>query len=249
MDSLGILFVLGVGAAVLGTLAGGGGLITLPMMLFLGIPIQTGIATNKFASGLGSFSSILYTLKKKEFTPRLIFQFVFVSIIGGGCGAFVTSMLSDHVMNIVALILLIGSLWITFASKRWKYESINVEKIHNQTIVDKSIQLGIGVYDGGFGPGSSTFAILYFLRKGFNYVGSVQLARVLNFGSCLAAFIIFFVTGHFQWKIALTMAAASIIGNQLGLRFAEYVPIKIARMLLIAVSVLLIVQVSLKLFA
>lgn len=248
MEYLSMLFLLGIGAAVVGTLAGGGGLITLPMMIFLGIPIQTGIATNKFASGLGSFSSILYTLRKKEFKHSLIIQFILVSIIGGGIGAFITSMLDEHVMNIVALFLLSGSLWLTFASKKWNYETVNKENFENQTFVDKSIQTGIGIYDGGFGPGSSTFAILYFIKKGFTYVNAVQLARVLNFGSCLSAFVIFYMTGHFQWKIALTMAAASIIGNQLGLRFAEYVPIKLARILLISVSVLLIVQVSLKLF-
>lgn len=248
MESLWLLFILGIGAAIVGTLAGGGGLITLPMMIFLGIPIQTGIATNKFASGLGSFSSILYTLRKKEFSFSLIFQFILVSFIGGGIGSFITSRLDEHVMNIVALVLLAGSLWLTFASKKWNYESSNLNTIDHQTFIDKGILTGIGVYDGGFGPGSSTFAILYFIKKGFTYVNSVQLARVLNFGSCLSAFIIFYMTGHFQWKIALTMAASSIIGNQIGLRFAEYVPNKLARILLISVSVLLIVQVSIKLF-
>ncbi|ODG89932.1 MULTISPECIES: sulfite exporter TauE/SafE family protein [Bacillaceae] len=248
MDSLLLLFILGIGAAVVGTLAGGGGLITLPMMIFLGIPIQTGIATNKFASGLGSFSSILYTIKKKDFKASVIFQFILVSFIGGGIGAFVTSMLDEHVMNIVALVLLTGSLWLTFASKKWNYETTNKSGVEKQTLLDRGILTGIGVYDGGFGPGSSTFAILYFIKKGFTYVNAVQLARVLNFGSCLSAFIIFYMTGHFQWKIAVTMAAASIVGNQVGLRFAEFVPMKLARILLISVSVLLIVQVSLKLF-
>ncbi|WP_088072319.1 sulfite exporter TauE/SafE family protein [Gottfriedia luciferensis] len=248
MDSLLLLFILGAGAAIVGTLAGGGGLITLPMMIFLGIPIQTGIATNKFASGLGSFSSILYTIKKKDFKASVIIQFILVSILGGGIGAFVTSMLDEHVMNIVALVLLTGSLLLTLASKKWNYETMKEASVEKQSLVDNSILTGIGIYDGGFGPGSSTFAILYFLKKGFTYVNSVQLARVLNFGSCLSAFIIFYVTGHFQWKIAVTMAAASIVGNQVGLRFAEFVPMKLARILLISVSVLLIVQVSLKIF-
>lgn len=248
MDSLILLFILGIGAAVVGTLAGGGGIITLPMMIFLGIPIQTGIATNKFASGLGSFSSLIYTLKKKDFNYSLIFQFIFVSFIGGGLGAFITSMLDEKVMNTVALILLSGSLWLTFVSQKWKKDSKDTSEIQQQTILDKSILTGIGVYDGGFGPGSSTFAILFFIKKGFTYINAVQLARVLNFGSCLSAFVIFYMTGHFQWEIALTMATASIIGNQVGLRFAEYIPMKLARILLMTVSILLIVQVSLKLF-
>jgi len=58
------LVCIGMVAAFIGTLAGGGGLITLPAMMLVGIPIQTSIATNKFSTGISSLSSIFSTLSE-----------------------------------------------------------------------------------------------------------------------------------------------------------------------------------------
>lgn len=63
-----LLMMIGMLSAFIGTLAGGGGIITLPAMMLIGIPIQVGIATNKFSSGIASFTSIIYLLKNKYFT-------------------------------------------------------------------------------------------------------------------------------------------------------------------------------------
>jgi len=237
-----LMFFLGIGASFLGTLAGGGGLITLPVMLFLGIPIQTGIATNKFASGLGSFSSVLYTLRRKKASNQFYLFLIGLSLVGGAIGALVTSMLPEKLMNIVALILLVFALGLTLKKKKWANEQQQSQSMRIKGW-KRFLPLGIGIYDGGFGPGSSTFAIIYFLEQGQNYIESVQLARVLNFGSCLSAFIIFYITGHFKWEVALTMAAASIIGNQVGLRVAKFISIKLARTILLSVSCLLILQI------
>jgi len=245
MDSTMLLmFFLGIGASFLGTLAGGGGLVTLPVMLFLGIPIQTGIATNKFASGLGSFSSVMYSLRRKKEPNQFYFFLIGLSIVGGAIGALVTSMLPEKLMNIVALVLLVFALGLTLQKSRWTNEQL--PKNVSVKGWKRYLPLGIGIYDGGFGPGSSTFAIIYFLNQGQNYVQSVQLARVLNFGSCLSAFIIFYATGHFKWDVAITMAVASIIGNQLGLRVAKYVSIKLARTFLLSISCLLVLQIVVK---
>lgn len=60
------LVCIGMVAAFIGTLAGGGRLITLPAMMLVGIPIQTSIATNKFSTGISALSSIFYLLYHKE---------------------------------------------------------------------------------------------------------------------------------------------------------------------------------------
>jgi uncharacterized membrane protein YfcA len=148
-------------------------------------------------------------------------------------------------MNVVALVLLVFALGLTLQKKKWANEQSQLQNVRRKGW-KRYLPLGIGIYDGGFGPGSSTFAIIHFLDQGKNYVQSVQLARVLNFGSCLSAFIIFYVTGHFKWEVAITMAAASIIGNQIGLRVAKHVSLKLARTFLLSVSCLLILQIVVK---
>ena len=86
------------------------------------------------------------------------------------------------------------------------------------------------------------------MKKHYSYLQSVQLTRVLIFGSCAGAFIIFYQTGFLQWQYAIAMAIGSIIGSQIGLLVLPKIPFKIAQILLIVIIVLLIIQMGSKLF-
>lgn len=108
------------------------------------------------------------------------------------------------------------------------------------------LSLLIGVYDGGFGPGSTTFSILYFLKSGYTYVKATQMSRVFNFGSCLGAFFVFYQSGFMQWEYAIALATGSIIGTQLALRIVAKIPLKFAKWLLIGILIVLIGQVTLR---
>lgn len=234
---------IGIIAAFIGTLAGGAGLITIPAMMLVGIPIQIGIATNKFSSGVAALSSIFYLLYHKELRLVSIMKYVTVAIAGGICGALLTVSISEKTMNIIACILLIFALFITLKNKKWTVSSEESDTKHSNKLWQPFL---IAVYDGGFGPGSSTFSILHFLRNHYSYIKAVQLTRVLIFGSCTGAFIVFYQTGFIQWHYAMAMAIGSIIGSQLGLFILPKIPIKIAKILLIIIISLLLIQVAVK---
>ncbi|MFD1737900.1 sulfite exporter TauE/SafE family protein [Bacillus salitolerans] len=241
-----LLFFIGLFSSFLGTLAGGGGIITLPAMMLVGIPIQVGIATNKFSSGIASFTSILYLIKNKLFSIRVMIQVIIIAFFGGTVGAILTSSVSEQTMNIVALILLVFALLITLKNKQLMNTVTNTNQVSSSW--SRVAPFMIAVYDGGFGPGSSTFAIIHYLREKFAYVESAQLARVLNFGSCVGAFIIFYQTGYVQWEYAIALAIGSAIGTQIGLRALPRIPLKVARTLLLTIICLLIGQVVYKTF-
>ncbi|KMY33841.1 sulfite exporter tauE/safE [Lysinibacillus xylanilyticus] len=234
---------IGIIAAFIGTLAGGAGLITIPAMMLVGIPIQTGIATNKFSSGIAALSSIFYLLYHKELRLAAIMKYVAVAIAGGVCGALLTVSISEKTMNIIACILLIFALFITLKNKEWTVSSEESDTKHSNKLWQPFL---IAVYDGGFGPGSSTFSILHFLRYHYSYIKAVQLTRVLIFGSCTGAFIVFYQTGFIQWPYAIAMAIGSIIGSQLGLLILPKIPINAAKILLIIIISLLLIQVAIK---
>lgn len=238
------LISIGIIAAFIGTLAGGAGLITIPAMMLIGIPIQTGIATNKFSSGIAALSSIFYLLYHKELRLASIMKYVAVAIAGGVCGAFLTVSISEKTMNIIACILLVFALLITIKNKEWTANSEENDAKHSNKLWQPFL---IAIYDGGFGPGSSTFSILHFLRYHYTYIKAVQLTRVLIFGSCTGAFIVFYQTGFIQWEYAISMAMGSIIGSQLGLLILPKIPIKVAKILLILIISLLLIQVTVKL--
>ncbi|AIE58696.1 sulfite exporter TauE/SafE family protein [Bacillus methanolicus] len=238
------LLGLGVVSSFIGTLAGGGGLITLPAMMLIGIPIQIGIATNKFSSGIAALTSVSYLLKNKHLSTKTIIMNVCIAFTGGISGALITSHITEKTMNIIALILLIFALIITFKNKQW---ISSVEgKAKDTTIASNAIPFFIAAYDGGFGPGSSTFGIIHYMNQNNTYMKAVQLTRVLIFGSCCGAFIVFYHTGFVQWHYAIAMAFGSAIGSQIGLIALPRVPLKLAKSLLITIIFLLIGQVVFK---
>jgi uncharacterized protein len=241
-----ILLAIGIFSSFVGTLAGGGGLITLPAMMLIGIPIQVGIATNKFSSGIAALTSVTYLLRNKHLSVKNILINVLVAFCGGICGAIITASLTERTMNFIALILLAFALFITFKNNNW-VSTVNTKAIdRTNSIASRIITFFIAVYDGGFGPGSSTFGIIHFMENNNTYVKSVQLTRVLILGSAAGAFIIFYITGYVQWTYAIALAIGSTIGSQIGLVALPHIPLKVAKTLLISIIVLLIGEMVLK---
>jgi uncharacterized protein len=239
------LIGIGIVSSFIGTLAGGGGLITLPAMMLVGIPIQTGIATNKFSSGVAALTSVSYLLKNKHLSGKTIVMNVCIALAGGVSGALITSSMTERTMNIIALVLLIFAFIVTLKNKQWVSSVKETDK--DTSIISSNIMpFFIAAYDGGFGPGSSTFGILYYMHRKNTYTKAVQLTRVLILGSCLGAFIVFYQTGFVQWHYAIAMAIGSAVGSQIGLLALPKVPLKLAKYLLITIIFLLIGQVLFK---
>lgn len=235
------IILIGIVSACIGTLAGGGGLISLPAMMLFGIPIHTSIATNKFSSGIAALTSIIYLLRKKLLSIKLILVNVCLALAGGVVGAVITSKITENSMNITALILLLFAFVVLIMNSKWvsAVENKESERSSKQGFV---IPILVAAYDGGFGPGSSTFAIIHYLTRNFSYIQAVQMTRVLIFGSCLGGFIVFYCTGFIEWDYAIAMAIGSAIGSQVGLRILPHIPLKVARNLLMVIISLLIIQ-------
>lgn len=241
-----ILFLIGIVSSFVGTLAGGGGLITLPAMMLTGIPIQTSIATNKFSSGVAAFSSVFYLIRRKHLGIETIIKILFAAFIGGIGGALLTAHISEKSMNRIAVILLFFALAVTLKNRDWIETTRADENKSSNKIWRTLVPFFIAAYDGGFGPGSSTFGILYYMKNHHTYLKAVQLTRVLIFGSCAGGFIVFYQTGFLQWPYAIAMAIGSSIGAQIGLLVLPRVPLKAAKTLLTSIICLLITQMVFK---
>jgi uncharacterized protein len=238
------LFLIGTIAAFLGTLAGGGALITVPSMMLIGIPIQSSIATNKFSSGIAAISSVFYLLRHKQLNVKSILSLLAVACIGGISGACLTVQIDERSMNILAFVLLCVALFVTMKSQHWTRSALKQDP-DKKTV--SYLPFLIALYDGGFGPGSSTFSILYYLKSCQNYMAAVQMTRVLILGSCSGAFLIYVQTGFIHWPYAIVLAAGSTLGSQVGLMMLPKIPAKTAKRLLLLIILLLIAQMLNKL--
>lgn len=108
-----MLYFIGFAATTLGTLAGGGGLISLPAMLLMGLPVHSAIGANKVANTVSSFSSFFVIYKNKEVTVKEALTVVPLSLTGGITGGVIASYLKEEWMIVIAIVLL------TFAFVTW----------------------------------------------------------------------------------------------------------------------------------
>ncbi|WP_423409053.1 sulfite exporter TauE/SafE family protein [Heyndrickxia sp. MSNUG] len=236
-----ILFFIGICATTIGTLAGGGGLINLPAMLVLGIPVHSAIAANKVSNTVSSFSSFFHLYKEKKLTLKESYWIIPVSMIGGVSGGFIASKISSDDMYIVALCLLVFAFIASFIGKG------NFSGDERLKVSGKSVTglYGIGIYDGLFGPGQGTWMLYLFGHLNIAYIRAVGYVRLATFSSCLGAAITYISTGAVIWPVTIALMLGSLTGAQIGVRIASKLKPNYVKPILRLTTAALVVQIFL----
>ncbi|MBT2687837.1 sulfite exporter TauE/SafE family protein [Bacillus sp. ISL-47] len=237
-----IFTIIGFIATFIGTLAGSGGLIGMPSLLMLGVPIHTAIASAKFSNIFSSFSSFLVLLKEKKITFASAAKTAPFAWSGGISGGLLANTISEKTMTLIAVTLLCFALILTIIKK--PSEKAGAEN----TKGTYPYLYGIGVYDGMFGPGQGTLLMLMYLNRGFSYLKAVAFTRFQTFVSCSGSIFSYVAAGNFNICIAIFLAIGSIIGAQTAVRLANKVSVGILKMLLHTITILLIIQLLIKIF-
>lgn len=240
-----VLFFIGICATTLGTLAGGGGLISLPAMLVLGMPVHSAIGANKVSNTISSFSSFYYLYKEKKITFKESFWIIPVSLGGGITGGFIASKISSDNMYMIAISLLIFAFVTSFVGKK----NITGEKPLEINKKSAFGLYGIGVYDGLFGPGQGTLMMYLFDHLHIAYIRAVGFVRLATFSSCFGAAITYISTGKIIWPLTIALLLGSLTGAQIGVRIAEKLTPKYVRPILRTVTIALIVQILIEQFS
>ena len=235
-----ILFIAAFLASLIDSIAGGGGLLTTPAMLLVGISPLNTLATNKFQSCFGTFTSTYNYYKNGLLTEPKRYLFFFLSFAGSMVGTFLVSQISNEVLESIIPILLISAA-VFFILNRGPSTS---NKSSSLVFIFNLIVILIGFYDGFFGPGTGSFFVLAFvIIKGISIMEATAITKLLNFASNFAAFIIFAIKGYVIWELGLIMAVAQIGGANLGSRFAISNGEKVVRPVLVVVSILLSIRI------
>lgn len=233
------LFFIGLIANVLGTLAGGGGLISLPAMLVMGIPVHSAIGANKVSNTVSSLSSFIVIYKYKEVTVKEALIIVPLCLGGGITGGLIASLLTESTMTIIAVVLLSFALLTSFLG------SSNFDGTRPLVVNKKSgaSLFGIGLYDGVFGPGSGTLMMYVLSSLGVSYIRAVGLARIAIFSSCFGASITYIATGKIMWAVTIALLLGSVSGAQIGVHLARKLKKEYVKPLLRIVTITLIIQI------
>jgi uncharacterized protein len=206
-------------AGVVDSVAGGGGLITLPALLAAGLPPHQALGTNKGQSVWGS-GAALYSYARAGYVrggrARVTFP---VGLLGATGGVWLLIQVPSESLKPVVLGLLVAvAVFLAFRPKLAPPEGAP-EHPPLRLLASAVIAFAIAFYDGFFGPGTGTFLILCFvlLLHEVPLRASAE-AKVVNFASNLASCALFASSGYVVWQAAIPMAAGQVLGATLGAR-------------------------------
>ncbi|WP_245985943.1 TSUP family transporter [Azospirillum thermophilum] len=208
-ETLGTLFAVGLLAGFIDSIAGGGGLLSIPALLAAGLPPAETLATNKLQASFGSFSATLKFVRQGEVRPGSMLPMIVCTFIGAAAGAIIVQILDSSFLRDVIPLLLIGIAIYLLVSP--KAGDLDARQRIGENAFALAIGTGIGFYDGFFGPGTGTFfAIAFVSLLGYNLRKATAHTKVLNFTSNIASLLFFLAGGHVLWTVGLLMGWDSI---------------------------------------
>lgn len=205
-------------AGLIDSIAGGGGLISLPAYLAGGLPPHLALGNNKFSSALGTlFSTARYFKHGMIDLPVAICSAVF-ALAGSFLGTRSVLLMKPDFLNYVLLILIpIIALFTLFNGKIGEKSEAGSKPLPVKLVLGSIAGLAVGFYDGFFGPGTGTFLIIFYaILLKYDFVEANGNTKVVNLSSNLASLITFLLFGKIQLALAVPAAVLGIAGNLVG---------------------------------
>ncbi|MDD2762877.1 MAG: TSUP family transporter [Opitutaceae bacterium] len=210
-----LLLAAGFSAGLVDSIAGGGGIISLPVLLNFGLPPQLALGTNKFQSSFGSVSASWQYVRRGLVDLRSCRAGILLTLAGALLGAWAVQRVESHVLERVIPVLLAAIVvYLVFqpqlglADRPARLGAASFSAIFG---------LGLGFYDGFFGPGTGSFwAIAFVLLRGHDLPRATAHTKVMNAASNLASLALFAPAGLVHLGAGLVMAAGQVLGARLG---------------------------------
>lgn len=237
-----------IGSAFLGgivdAIAGGGGLLTIPALLSVGIPPAMAIGTNKLQAIIGSATTSYQFVKNGNINPKRLFPLMIAAFVGAVLGGFTISYLDNQLLkSIMPYILVLIALYFLFSSKLTS--NVTTKQRMSMTIFCFSIGPLIGWYDGFLGPGTGSFLIAAFVGLlGFGLMEATMSSKLVNFATNLAALIILASAGKVLWSIGFLMMIGQFLGALIGVKLIFLKGNKLIRPMIVIICIVMAVKLA-----
>lgn len=236
-------------AGFVDSIAGGGGLISLPGYLIAGFPPINAVATNKMSAGMGAVVSFAKYAKEGYINFKLAVPCVITSIIGANIGARIALLLDDKVFKIILLIILpLTAIYISKA-KIFKKE-IDTDYIftYKSYCIANTICFLIGIYDGFYGPGTGTFLIITFTTFLHLSMKSANgLAKAVNLATNVGALVVYIINGKIYFPLGITAGIFNMAGAYIGTHIFKLKGLKIVKPIMFVVLTLFFIKIIIEL--
>lgn len=238
-----LLVLASLAAGFVDSIAGGGGLITVPALLSAGLSPQAALGTNKLQASFGSGNATFHFAQARLLSWRDCRWAVVITFLASILGALAVQQMAPGLLRRLIPVLLIGiALYMLFQP------AVGLRERPPRLTAGWFAALfgtAIGFYDGFFGPGTGSFwAVAAVALRGYSLTQATAFTKAVNFASNLGALAVFCATGQVHWTAGLLMGAGQWTGARLGSRLvirkgARFIrPIFIAVVLAITVKLL-----------
>lgn len=231
-------------AGFVDSIAGGGGLISLPAYYAVGLPPALAAGTNKMGAFWGTAVATGNFARKKRIPWKPGLASLLGSLPGSWLGAQLFRLIPETTVRVIVLVALPVIAVFVLAKKDGLTPRRLVRPEHTLPACFL-IGLIVGIYDGLVGPGTGTFLQLLFISViGMQALDASGAARLVNLGSNIGALVSFVAQGKILYSLALPAAAFGMLGNYLGSSLALKKGASVIRTLLIVVMVLLMAKMG-----
>jgi uncharacterized membrane protein YfcA len=220
---IGLVLIIGMVAGFINTLGGGGSLLTMPILIFLGLPAAEANGTNRIAIFIQNIVAVISFRRKGYFYPKIGLLLGIPAVLGSILGARVAITISgelfEKILGVVMIVVLI--IILTRPEKRFIKEMEGENWSIFRLIVAVLVFFGVGFY-GGFIQAGVGFIIIVALTliTGMSLVKVNCLKVLIILIFTISSLLVFLINGKVNLLLGLTLAVGSAIGAYLGSIFA-----------------------------
>jgi hypothetical protein len=247
-------------AGFIDSIAGGGGLITVPLLSVLIGPGAYAIGTNKIAAVAASLTALLVYLRGGHVEIRGNILFALMVGFGSMIGALLAPQIPGEAYRWILVIIAPMILWVVYRKDLWVEHEL---KEHPSQVLPEpsatsrpparvewvflACGFGCGLYDGIAGPGGGTLMFLSLLLIARTpLLTAMATAKLANLSSATISLVTYASTGHVLWQkgtpLAIGISGGALVGAHLATRRAG----PVARAALLVVATALVIRLALQ---
>ena len=222
-------------AGFVDSIAGGGGLVTLPALLLAGAPPAVAIGTNKVQGIWGAGAAALSYARGGHVDLWAQAPVAGIAFAASVAGALLVLVVPVDALR-AALPFVLIAVAAFFALKPGLDDLDRARRLSPALFAALPVPL-IAAYDGLLGPGAGAFYMIAFVAlAGFGVLKATAHTKLLNFASNAGGLAVFALTGALWWKVGLAMAAGQVVGAVIGARLAMRVGARLIRPLVVVTA-------------
>lgn len=204
-------------AGLVDAIAGGGGLITVPLLMGIGLPPQVALGTNKLQASFGSGSAMLHFVRAGTVKLRDCWVGILWTALGAALGVWCVQLLDATILKqLIPWLLAAIAIYTLFCPH------LGAEDSHARMqpgLFYLLFGMSIGFYDGFFGPGTGSFwTMALMMLLGYSMLRATATTKVMNFTSNFVALIFFLAVGQVRFTEGIVMGVGQFLGARVGSR-------------------------------